>query len=98
MIKFIRTCVSVVALGAACTTMIAQQAMPATATPALPLTLADAERLALERNPRISIARLLQLAQAQVTREARSVELPTATGSLTAVDSHAGSRITAGLL
>jgi outer membrane protein len=98
MIKFIRTCASVVALAAACATMSPQQAMPATATSALPLTLADAERLALERNPRISIARLLQLAQAQVTREARSAELPTATGSLTAVDSHAGSRITAGLL
>jgi outer membrane protein len=98
MIKFIRTCASGIALAAACATMSAQQAMPATAPPAPPLTVANAEHLSIERNPRISIARLLQLAQAQVTREARSAELPTATGSLTAVDSHAGSRITAGLL
>ena len=62
------------------------------------LTLAEAEHLAIEHNPRISIARLLQLAQAQVTREVRSGELPAATANLTAVDSHTGSRITAGAL
>ena len=62
------------------------------------LTLADAEKLAMEHNPHISIARLLALAQAQVTRVARSNELPTATGSLTAVGSHQNSRITAGML
>jgi outer membrane protein len=44
------------------------------------------------------VAKLLQLAQAQVTRETRSAELPTATGSLTAVDARDGTRITAGLL
>jgi outer membrane protein len=38
------------------------------------------------------------LAQAQVTREVRSGELPTATGSLTAVGAHENSRVTAGLL
>jgi outer membrane protein len=76
----------------------AQQSGPA-ATPPLPsLTLADAEHLAVEHNPRISIARLLQLAQGQVAREARSSELPTVTANLTAVDSHTGSRITAGVL
>ena len=62
------------------------------------LTLADAERTAIERNPNISVARLLALAQAQVTREVRSNELPTATGSLTAVGAHDNSRITAGFL
>ena len=36
------------------------------------LTLADAEKLAIEHNPNISIARLLALAQAQVTREVRT--------------------------
>jgi outer membrane protein len=40
----------------------------------------------------------LALAQAQVTREVRSGELPTATGSLTAVGAHENSRITAGLI
>ena len=62
------------------------------------LTLADAERMAIQHNPDISVARLLALAQAQMTREVRSSELPTATGSLTAVDAHENTRITAGFL
>jgi outer membrane protein len=96
--EFLRTCATGIAMATACIAMTAQQATPVTppATPAL--TLADAEHLAIEHNPRISIARLLQLAQAQVTREVRSSELPTAAANLTAVDSHDGSRITAGAL
>lgn len=62
------------------------------------LTLSEAEQMALHNNPNISIARLLALAQAQVTREVRSAEMPTAIGNLTAVDSHTNSRITAGLI
>jgi outer membrane protein len=62
------------------------------------LTLAQAEHLALEHNPNITIARLLQLAQGQVVREARSGELPTSVLNLTAVGSHDNSRITAGVL
>jgi len=62
------------------------------------LTLADAERIAIERNPNISVARLIALAQAQVTRELRSAELPTVLGALTAAGAHDNSRITAGLL
>jgi outer membrane protein len=62
------------------------------------LTLADAERMAIEHNPNISVARLIALAQAQVTREVRSAELPTVQGALTAVGAHENSRITAGLL
>jgi outer membrane protein len=62
------------------------------------LTLAEAEQMAIRNNPNISVARLLALAQAQVTREARSAELPTAVGDLTAVGSHLNSRITAGAL
>jgi outer membrane protein len=54
--------------------------------------------MAIAHNPNISVARLLALAQAQVTREVRSGELPTATGSLTAVGAHENSRITAGFL
>src|SRR5690348_8361533 len=41
------------------------------------LTLAEAERIALQHNPTVSIAHLLALAQAQVVRETRSAELPT---------------------
>ena len=62
------------------------------------LTLADAEKTALAHNPNISIAKLIALAQAQVTRQVRSAELPTATGTLTAVGAHDNSRITAGML
>jgi outer membrane protein len=77
----------------------AAQAPTGTAASSGPrLTLADAERMAIEHNPNISVARLIALAQAQVTREVRSGELPTATGTLTAVGAHDNSRITAGLL
>jgi len=62
------------------------------------LTLSQAEQMAIRNNPNISVARLLALAQAQVTREARSAEMPMAAGSLTAVGSHPDSRITAGAL
>jgi outer membrane protein len=54
--------------------------------------------MAIAHNPIISVARLIALAQAQVTREVRSGELPTATGSVTAVGAHENSRITAGFL
>ena len=96
--KFIRTGVTSIAIATGCVAMKAQQATPITAPATPALTLAEAEHLALEHNPRISIARLLQLAQSQVTREVRSSELPTAVANLTAVDSHDGSRITAGAL
>ncbi len=62
------------------------------------LTIAQAEQMAIRNNPNISVARLLVLAQAQVTREVRSAELPSATADLTAVGAHDNSRITAGLL
>jgi outer membrane protein len=76
-----------------------QTNVPATAQPAgTALTIAQAEQMAIRSNPNISVARLLALAQAQVTREVRSAEMPTATGNLTAVDSYENSRITAGLL
>ncbi len=84
--------------------MAAEPQMPpvgaqAAAQPTGPtLTIAQAEQMAIRNNPNISVARLLALAQAQVTREARSAELPMATGNLTAVDTHDNSRITAGLL
>ena len=60
------------------------------------LTLQGAEQLALQNNPNVSVSKLLALAQGQVTRQVRSNELPNVTGYLTAVDSHEGSRITAG--
>ena len=77
----------------------AAQGQPATAGATGPaLTIAQAEQMAIRSNPNISVARLLALAQAQVTREVRSVEMPMAVGSLTAVGAHQDSRITAGAL
>jgi outer membrane protein len=62
------------------------------------LTRAQAEQLALKNNPRVSVSQLLALAQHQVVREARSAELPTANGSISAEKALDGSRISAGAL
>jgi outer membrane protein len=70
------------------------QGAPQQADPSL--TIAQAEQMAIRNNPNISVARLLALAQAQVTREVRAVEMPTAVADLTAVDTHHDSRITGG--
>jgi outer membrane protein len=72
---------------------------PSTATaPGTRLTRADAERMALTNNPRVSVSHLLALAQHQVVRESRSAELPTLTGSLTAQDANDASRVSSGSL
>ena len=62
------------------------------------LTRGDAEQLAIKNNPRVSVGRLLALAQHQVVRESRSAELPTANASLTAMQAEDASRISAGSL
>jgi outer membrane protein len=62
------------------------------------LTQTDAEKLAIKNNPRVSVARLLALAQHQVVRETRAAELPAGTVSITAEDAENGSRISAGSL
>jgi outer membrane protein len=62
------------------------------------LTRADAEQLAIRDNPRITAVKLLALAQHQAVREARSAELPTASGNISAVDAEDGSRISSGAL
>ncbi|HUO59860.1 MAG TPA: TolC family protein [Candidatus Acidoferrales bacterium] len=71
---------------------------PSGAPPILHLGVYEAEQLALKNNPQISVARLLSLAEHQVTREARSPLFPNAYASLTAVQPHDGSRIGAGAL
>ena len=62
------------------------------------LTRSDAEQMAIKNNPRISVGRLVALAQHQVVRETRAAELPTALASVTAADALQGSRISAGTL
>jgi outer membrane protein len=54
--------------------------------------------MAIRQNPNISVGKLLALAQHQVVRQARSADLPTFTGSITAVDAEDGTRISAGEL
>jgi outer membrane protein len=62
------------------------------------LTQSDAEKLAIKNNPRVSVARLLALAQHQIVRETRSAELPTGIANITAVDAEDASRVSAGSL
>jgi len=62
------------------------------------LTLTQAEQLAIRNNPRISVAKLITLAQHEITLEARSAELPTATANATAVQAEEASRLSAGSL
>jgi outer membrane protein len=71
---------------------------PANSASQTTLTRIEAEQMALKNNPRVSVSRLLALAQHQVVREARSGELPTANGAITAEKTLDASRISAGTL
>jgi outer membrane protein len=62
------------------------------------LNRTQAEQIALKNNPRISVGRLLALAQHQIYRETRAAELPNFNGAITAVDANEGSRIGVGAL
>jgi len=62
------------------------------------LTLAQAEQLAIRNNPRITVGKLLALAQHQMTRETRAAELPTAMVNASGVQAEEASRIGAGSL
>jgi outer membrane protein len=69
---------------------------PAQAQTGTPLTLQQAEAIALKNNPQITIGKLHALEAQQFVRETRSALLPNAYLSLTGVDSNPGSRIAAG--
>jgi outer membrane protein len=71
-------------------------AQPAATLPQL--TLAQAEQMAIRNNPRVSVGKLLALAQHEIYREAKSAELPTANAAATAVDAEEASRLSAGSL
>jgi outer membrane protein len=62
------------------------------------LTLHQAELIALKNNPQISIGKLQALISQQNVRETRAALLPGAYLSLTGVDAHDNSRISAGAL
>jgi len=76
----------------------AQNASAPSGSQAQQLTRAQAEQMALKNNPRVSVSRLLALAQHQVVREARSADLPTANGAATGEKALEASRISAGSL
>lgn len=63
-----------------------------------PMTLADAEAIAIKNNPQITIGKLRWLVAQQNVREVRSALLPTAFLSLSGVSAYSGSRIAAGFL
>src|SRR5208337_2879790 len=63
-----------------------------------PLTLQEAEAIALQKNPQITVGKLRALQAHEFVRETRSALLPTASLNLTGVQSRAGSRIAAGYL
>lgn len=66
------------------------------ASPTLART--QAEQMAIKYNPRVTVARLLAMAQHQVYRETRSIELPSLIGSMTAEEANNASRISSGSL
>ena len=74
------------------------QAPAQISTTGTPLSLAQAEAIALKNNPQITIGRLRALQAQQFIRESRSALLPNAYLSLTGVDANPGSRLTAGFL
>ncbi|MGB9145354.1 MAG: TolC family protein, partial [Acidobacteriaceae bacterium] len=87
----------------------ASQSVPAGAQNAAPagtpgqahgprLTLSGAEQMAIRNNPRVTVGRLLALAQHQVYREAVAGELPTVNAAVTGVEAEEASRISAGSL
>jgi outer membrane protein len=93
--KKIFALIAAIALASASSQSRCQTTSVLTATPAT-LTLAQAEKIALQQNPHVKIAHLVALAEGQVRREERAANLPVLTGNLTAVDTHEGDRITAG--
>jgi outer membrane protein len=62
------------------------------------LTLQQAEAIALQKNPQITVGKLKALQAQEFVRETRSAFYPTANLSITAVESRPGSRVAAGYL
>ena len=62
------------------------------------LTLAEAQKIALQNNPQYSSAKFTAAAAAQIPAELRSAYFPAAFGSITGVGADSGSRLAAGAL
>ncbi len=62
------------------------------------LTLADAQKIAIQNEPRLASASLVARAAGQVVRETRSAYFPTVAGNLTSVGAEEGTAVAAGAL
>jgi outer membrane protein len=78
--------------------VLAMCATPCAAQTAQNLTLADAEKLAIQNHPQIQAATYLAAAAGARVREVKSAYYPQAYGSLTGADAESNSRIAAGFL
>jgi outer membrane protein len=78
--------------------MPSAQQSPSSSTTAGTLTLQQAESIALQKNPQITIGKLRAFQAHEFVRESRSALMPTANLSITGVQSKPGSRIAAGYL
>jgi len=85
-----RAALAVISLLAAAAPLAAQDPQPA------PLTLQQAEQMALQNHPLIQAAQYGADAARQAVRETRAPYFPTAFGSVTGADAESGSRIAAG--
>jgi outer membrane protein len=71
---------------------------PAWAQSPVKLTLADAQKIAVQNEPRLASAGLLARAAGQVFKETRSAYLPTVAGNLSGVGAEEGTAVAAGAL
>jgi len=82
-----------------CRALLILAVLPAMAQqPTLHLTLAEAERLAVQHNPALTAAKYTAAAAGQVQAEYHAAYSPSFTGSLTGVGADNGSRLAAGAL
>jgi outer membrane protein len=72
--------------------------VPPPSSQSIRITLSQAEQIAIKSNPTVSVAKLAAMASHEVWRETRAGLLPSAFSDLTAVDTNAGNRISAGAL
>lgn len=79
------------------TSSMGEAAMPSSNS-GRPLTIREAEAMAIKNNPQITLGKLQALEAREFVREARSAMLPQVGLSVTAVDSDPGTRISAGYL
>jgi outer membrane protein len=78
--------------------LVATGCVPAWPQSPAMLTLADAQKIALQNEPRLASASLTAQAAGQVVKEARSAYFPTVSGNLTSVGAEEGTAVAAGAL